>query len=131
MLQELDQVAVRVAQVVEMSRRLLAERNSLLARLETVEASESTLRQQLSEQETKVATLSSDLVSQTQGVQSENATLREQVQSLTSQVSLLEEALAQAKADVEEWRKNTQSVRNRVAHVLENLPTNSVEQGGN
>ncbi|NOL51903.1 hypothetical protein [Pelistega suis] len=129
MLQELDQVAVRVAQVVEMSRRLLAERTSLLARLETVEASESALREQLSEQETKVAALSSDLVSQTETVQSENATLREQVQSLTTQVNILEDALAKAKADIENWRHHTQSVRNRVAHVLENLPTNSIEKG--
>lgn len=129
MLQELDQVAVRVAQVVEMSRRLLVERTSLLARLESVEASESTLRQQLIEQETKVATLSSDFALQTESVQTENVTLREQVQSLTAQVSTLEEALAKANADIEEWRKNTQSVRNRVAHVLENLPTNSIEAG--
>lgn len=129
MLQELDQVAVRVAQVVEMSRRLLAERTSLLARLESVEASESVLRQQLTEQETKVAALSSDLAVQTESVQAENATLREQVQLLTTQVSSLEEALAKANADIESWRKNTQSVRNRVAHVLENLPNNSVEAG--
>lgn len=129
MLQELDQVAARVEQVVEMSRRLLTERNHLKARLEAVETSESSLRQQLSEQEAKVARLNTDLLTQTEGIRAENVSLQSQVQTLTEQVQSLDAALTKAKAELDSWRVNAQSVRNRVAHILENLPTNTSASG--
>ncbi|ETD72402.1 hypothetical protein V757_04665 [Pelistega indica] len=126
MLQELDQVAIRIGQIVEMSRRLLAERNELLSRLDASTQEGSTLRQQLTSQEAKVAELTTSLSTQTEGVKVENDNLRQQVEELTSRVNTLEAQLNKAQQELSLWREKSQSVRNRVAHILENLPNNAI-----
>lgn len=129
MLQELDQIAARIGQVIGISQQLLVERNQLKERLEAVESSEVSLRQLLSEQETKVAQLNTDLLTKTEGMRTENVSLQSQVQKLTSQVQSLEEALHKAQAELETWRINVQSVRHRVSHLFENLPSHTNASG--
>lgn len=126
MLQELDQVAVRISQIVEISRRLLAERNELLSRLAVSTQEGLSLRQQLSSQEAKVAELTASLSAQTESVKVEHDCLRQQVEELTNKANTLETQLNKAQQEIILWREKSQSVRNRVAHILENLPNNAI-----
>lgn len=122
MLQELDQVATRIGQLVEISQQLLAERNRLLQQLETVEGDADGLRQALSDKDAKVTQLSVELDRQSTSLQTENQRLHQQVKALNEQVSVLEKNLSKAETDLSHWKKNAQAIRGRVAHVLENLP---------
>lgn len=129
MLQELDQVAVRVGQVVELSHQLVAERSALLKRLESAEEIGVTLRQQLTERDTQVGelnqrihTLDGEMAQNAAAVQEQNSQLQQQVNSMTEEIEQLKAQLNKAQADLQEWRQSTQVVRDRVAHVLENLP---------
>lgn len=134
MLQELDQVAVRVGQVVELSHQLLAERSALLKRLESAEEIGVTLRQQLSERDTQVLelnqriqTLDGEMTQNTAQVEEQNARLQQELSVMSADVAQLKAQLAQAQTDLQQWRENTQGVRDRVAHVLENLPGASAQ----
>ena len=134
MLQELDQVAVRVGQVVELSRQLLAERSALMKRLESAEEIGVNLRQQLSQSETQVSELNqritaldSEMTQNTAQVEEQNTRLQEAVSSMSQEITQLKAQLAQAQADVQQWRQSAQVVRERVAHVLENLPGSSAQ----
>lgn len=129
MLQELDQVAVRVGQVVELSHQLVAERSALIKRLENAEEVGVNLRQQLSERDEQVnelnqriQTLDGEMAQNTALVQEQNTQLQQQVSTMTEEIEQLKAQLEKAQGDLQQWRHSTQAVRDRVAHVLENLP---------
>lgn len=134
MLQELDQVAVRVGQVVALSHQLITERSALIKRLENAETVGVNLRQQLSERDTAVAELNERIQAldteysvTAVRVQEQNTALQNQVDSMSQELAQLKERLSKAESDLTKWRSSTQSVRARVAHVLENLPGSSAQ----
>ncbi|MFA5704253.1 MAG: hypothetical protein WC982_12140 [Advenella sp.] len=129
MLQDLDQVAARVGQVVQLSRSLMAERQSIAARLALAEKARDSFRDQFQAREDEFKSIIQRLDNHEQEVgeirakaQHENVQLKSELESAQQEITRLQADLAKAQSELAAFREGAMKARDRVEHVLANLP---------
>jgi len=140
MLQDLDQLAARIGQLVQRAQQLTAERDALRARLSEAETEQRTLRQRCAQRDTEFAALEEKFLShdstvaavQLQAQQIETG-LREQLArestgrqqhelTLAAHDAQAQSALALREAEVQRLRQAASNARERIDAVLTRLP---------
>ncbi|MDY0271395.1 MAG: hypothetical protein RBR37_02635 [Advenella sp.] len=134
MLQDLDQVAARIGQVVQLSRSLMAERDSISARLLLAEKARDSFRDQFLSREDEFKNIVQRLDNHEQEVgeirakaQHENIQLKSELDSAQQDIARLQADLAKAQSELAAFREGALKARDRVEHVLANLPGGIVE----
>ncbi len=134
MLQDLDQVAARVGQVVQLSRSLMAERESISTRLSLAEKARDSFRDQFQAREDEFKSIIQRLDNHEQEVgeirakaQHENVQLKSELDSAQQEIARLQADLAKAKSELAAFREGAKKARDRVEHVLANLPGGVIE----
>lgn len=144
MLQDLDQLAARLGQLVQRTRQLHAERDALRARLNDSEAQQRALQQRCAERDAELQTLREKLQAHDQaasdlqaGARQVEEDLRKQLANETAQRQALEARVQDREAewqsslqsrdvDLQRLRSAASAARERIDAVLARLPGASI-----